>query len=275
MEVYIMAHILVTGGNGALGREIVPRLVETGHTARIMSRHPHPSNLPPGTEWAQANLETGQGIREAVSGIDTIIHAATSVVRHTQQIDLDGTRLLLEQARTAGVSHVIYVSIVGIDRIPFPYYRHKLAAEAVIEGAGIPLSILRATQFHYLLDLFLSAFTKSPLLTLLPTDFKFQPITTSEVASRLCKIVATEPAGRLPDIGGPQVHPLGELAHTWLTIRNLHRTIIHLPLPGQVAQGFRRGYNTCPDHPFGTITWTQWLHQKYSPNMSQENFPAT
>jgi len=154
--------------------------------------------------------------------------------------------------------------VVGIDRIPFPYYRSKLTAEAVIESAGVPWSILRATQFHYLLDLFLNALTKPPLVTVLSTDFKFQPIATSEVANRLCEIATTGPAGSLPDIGGPQVHTLGELAHTWLNIRGLHRTIIHLPLPGKVAQGFRRGYNTCPDHPFGQITWTQWLHHKYS-----------
>jgi uncharacterized protein YbjT (DUF2867 family) len=258
-----MTLVLVTGGNGALGREVVPKLIEADYTARIMSRRPRPAKLLPGTEWVQADLETGQGISEAVSGIDVIVHAASSVTRHTRQVDVDGTRMLLEKARAAGVSHVIYISIVGVDRIPFAYYRHKLAAEEVIESAGVPWSILRATQFHYLLDLFLRALTKPPLVTLLPTDLKFQPIATSEVASRLCEIVSTGPGGHLPDIGGPQVHTFGELARTWLDIRGMRRAVIPLPLPGKVAQGFRRGYNTCPEHVLGKITWAEWVRQRY------------
>ncbi len=258
-----MTRVLVTGGNGALGREVVPKLIEAGYTARIMSRRSRPAKLLPGTEWAQADLETGQGIFEAVSDIDVIVHAASSVTRHTRQVDVDGTRMLLEKARAADVSHVIYISIVGIDRIPFAYYRHKLAAEEVLKSAGVPWSILRATQFHYLLDLFLWALTRVPLVTLLPTDLKYQPIATNEVASRLCEIVSAGPGGRLPDIGGPRVHTFGELAHTWLDIRGMHRAVISLPLPGKVAQGFRHGYNTCPEHALGKITWAEWVRKRY------------
>lgn len=100
-------------------------------------------------------------------------------------------------------------------------------------------------------------------MTLLPTDLKFQPIAASEVASRLCEIVSTGPGGRLPDIGGPQVHTFGELAHTWLNIRGMRRAVIPLPLPGKVAQGFRHGYNTCPEHTLGKITWAEWVRWKY------------
>src|SRR5713226_569071 len=86
-----MTRVLVTGGNGALGREVVPKLIEAGYTARIMSRRPRPARLLPGTEWAQADLETGQGIFEAVSGSDVIVHAASSVTRHTRHDDLPRT----------------------------------------------------------------------------------------------------------------------------------------------------------------------------------------
>src|SRR5579859_6767846 len=98
METSIMTRILVTGGNGALGREVVKQLVEMGYTARIMSRRPQPSSLRAGTEWAQADIETGQGVAEAVAGSDVIVHAASSVLRHTRQVDVDGTRLLLAKA---------------------------------------------------------------------------------------------------------------------------------------------------------------------------------
>ena len=265
-----MTKVLVTGGAGRLGNKVVKELTETGYSVRIMGRKRQPTNLLSATEWAQADLETGQGITDAVAGIDVIVHAASSPFKHTQQIDVDGTRLLLEQARVAGVAHVIYISIVGIDRIPYHYYRAKLAAEELVKNSGIPWSLLRATQFHYLVDLSFQATTKVPLVTLLPTDLQCQSIAESEVASRLCEIVVAGPSGRLADLGGPEVLTTGEMARTWLMLREMHRSVLPLHLPGKVAQGFRRGYNTCPDQPVrGHITWTEWVQSKYEVQYNQ------
>ncbi len=259
-----MTKVLVTGGAGRLGSKVVKELTETGYSVRIMSRKRQPMDLLSATEWAHADLETGQGIADAVTGIDVIVHTASSPFKHTRQIDVEGTRLLLEQARVAGVAHVIYISIVGIDRIPYYYYRAKLAAEELVKNSDIPWSILRATQFHYLVDLFFQAATKMPLVTLLPTDLRCQSIAESEVASRLCEIAVAGPRGRLPDLGGPEVLTAGEMAHTWLMLRGMHRRVLPLHLPGKVAQGFRRGHNTCPDQPVrGHITWTEWVQSKY------------
>jgi len=259
-----MTKVLVTGGAGRLGSKVVKELTETGYSVRIMSRKRQPMDLLSTTEWAHADLETGQGIADAVAGIDVIVHTASSPFKHTRQIDVEGTRLLLEQARVAGVAHVIYISIVGIDRIPYYYYRAKLAAEELVKNSDIPWSILRATQFHYLVDLFFQAATKMPLVTLLPTDLRCQSIAESEVASRLCEIAVAGPRGRLPDLGGPEVLTAGEMAHTWLMLRGMHRRVLPLHLPGKVAQGFRRGHNTCPDQPVrGHITWTEWVQSKY------------
>jgi uncharacterized protein YbjT (DUF2867 family) len=258
-----MQDVLVTGGTGNLGRQVVTKLLDAGYHVRIMSRRATPGTLRPGTDWAQADLATGQGLSEAVQGVDTIVHAASSPFLRMQQVDIDGTRRLLEQARAATVSHIVYISIVGIDRIPFSYYRDKLAAEEVVQRGELPWSILRATQFHSLLDLFLQASTKLPLVTLLPTDLRFQPIAESEVARRMCEIVQVGPGGRLPDMGGPEVQTWSELARGWLNLRNMHRTIIPLWLPGKSVQCFRLGYNTCPEQAVGKITWAEWVKQKY------------
>ncbi len=259
-----MTKVLVTGGAGRLGSNVVKELAETGYGVRIMSRKRQPANLPAAAEWAQADLETGQGLADALAGIDMVIHAASSPFKHTRQIDVDGTQFLLEQARVAGVAHVIYISIVGIDRIPYYYYRAKLAAEELVKDSGIPWSILRATQFHYLVDLFFQAATKVPLVTLLPTDLRCQSIAESEVASRLCEIAVAGPCGRLADLGGPEVLTAGQMARTWLLLRRMQRRVLPLHLPGTVAQGFRRGYNTCPEQPVrGHITWAEWVQSKY------------
>lgn len=255
-----MSNVLVTGGAGMLGRKVAKELTARGFRVRIMSRKPQPPNVPSVMEWAQADLESGQVIADTVAGVDVVMHAASSPFKHTRQIDVDGTRFLLEQARAAGVAHVIYMSIVGADRIPSDYYRAKLAAEELVQQSGIPWSLLRATQFHYLVDRFFQTVTKAPLVMLLPTDLQCQSIAESEVASCLCEITVAGPSGRLPDLGGPEVLTAGEMARIWLVRHGMHRRIVPFHVPGKVAEGFRRGDNTCPDQLVrGHLTWSEWL----------------
>ncbi|MBI1886078.1 MAG: NAD(P)H-binding protein [Chloroflexi bacterium] len=257
-----MARALVTGGTGGLGRELLPRLAQAGYTVRVMSRRARPADADPAVEWARAALATGEGLGGAVADVDLVMHAASSPFRQTEEVDVRGTGRLLEAAAAAGVSHFFYISIVGIDRIPFPYYRHKLAAESLIEQGHVPWSALRATQFHTLIDRFLHALVRLPV-ALLPADLRFQPVDTGEVAERMVAAAADGPRGRLPDLGGPEVLTLGELARAWLKARGRRAWLIRLPLPGRAAAGFRRGDNCTPEHAEGTITWAQWLSRRY------------
>jgi uncharacterized protein YbjT (DUF2867 family) len=261
-----MTRVLVTGGAGVLGRELVPRLMRAGYTVRVMSRRERQPGEWPEVEWAQADLETGRGLAEAIAGAQIVVHAASNAAYHTRVIDVEGTRRLLEKAKAAGgVGHCLYVSIVGIERVPLPYYRHKLAAEGVVAEGGVPWTILRATQFHTLIDGRLHAATRGPWpLALLPTDLKFQPIDTGEAADRICECVAAGPGGRAPDIGGPEVLTFGEMAQVWLAARGMRRPVLHLPWPGGFASAVRRGYLTCPEQKYGKITWAEWVKRKCS-----------
>ena len=132
-----MQRVLITGGAGALGREMVNLLTARDYTVRVMSRRSRPATESAEIEWAQADLGAGTGISEAVVGVDTIVHAATNFLS-SSKVDAAGTKRLLDAARAAGVSHVLYVSIVGIDRNPFAYYQNKLKAEALIQESGTP-----------------------------------------------------------------------------------------------------------------------------------------
>lgn len=257
-----MALALVTGGTGGLGAEVAPLLVQAGYQVRVMSRRPAPDSLPPGTEWAQADIATGERLEAAVSGADVIVHCASSPQGKTRQTDIAGTERLAHLARAAGCSHLFYISIVGVDRIPFGYYQAKLAAEKVIEESGVPYSILRATQFHSLIDRFLGMLVRLPV-AFVPKAFQFQPINTGEVAARMVDYVRNGPAGRLPDLGGPEVRRFGDLAGAWLKARGRRAAIANLPLPGKTADSFRKGYNCTPEHADGKITWEQWLATKY------------
>jgi uncharacterized protein YbjT (DUF2867 family) len=271
-----MSRILVTGGRGALGSALVSKLTSNpSYHVRVMSRRPKPIDLMSDVEWAQADLESDAGLSEAVAQVQTIIHAATRPFWHSRQIDVEGTRRLLDEGRAAQITHLIYISIVGVDRIPYSYYQNKLAAEEIIANGNIPWSILRATQFHYLLDVALQAMTKLPIAPWF-TDMPCQPVATDDVADALCRIVAAGPSGRVPDMGGPEVLGGNEIARTWLDVRGMHRVIVPLHLPGKAANGFRRGYHTCPENRLGRVTWREWVERKYArPSTSQAQSPGS
>ena len=109
------------------------------------------------------------------------------------------------------VGHLLYLSIVGIDAIDYGYYRRKLACERLIEAGTVPWTIQRATQFHQLLATVFGALDRLPWAPL-PLGFRCQPVAAAEVAQRVAALVEGGPVGRAPDLGGPEVSTLGELA---------------------------------------------------------------
>jgi uncharacterized protein YbjT (DUF2867 family) len=265
-----MKHVLITGGTGNLGQALVPLLKRDGHTVRIMSRRLPNSGEDADLEWARASLESDDGLAEAVAGVDVIIHAASNPTK--SQVDVDGTGHLLRHAREAGVGHFVYISIVGIDQISFAYYQNKLAAEKLIENGGVPWSILRATQFHEFIDRIIGALTRFPI-AFVPTNWQFQPISTREVAEHLVTAVRQGAAGHLTDIGGPEVLRLGDMARQWLAAQGKRRLMIHLPVPGGLSTGFKKGLNTTPQHRAGQMTWAEWLAWRYGNEMVNEAVP--
>jgi uncharacterized protein YbjT (DUF2867 family) len=255
-----MQQILVTGGAGHLGRPLVKQLSAAGYRVRGMSRRASPGEDWPGAEWKRADLKTGAGVAEAVQGMDVVVHLAAI---GNSMVDCEGTRRLLDAARAAHVSHVVFISVVGIDKVPWAGGKAKLASESLIEQSGISWTILRATQFHYGIDFLLRFLGKLPLVMLVPTDLPLQPVDEGEVAQRLAEIVQAGPSGRLPDMGGPQVHTTGELARIWLKQRGMHRPIIPLWLAGKTVRALRQGGNTCPQQATGTVRWEDWLQRHY------------
>ena len=253
-------HVLVTGGTGTLGQHLARQAADAGHRVRIMSRRPRPDGVEASREWARADLGTGEGVPGALHGVDAVLHAATKPGLGSKKVDVEGTRRLVKAARDAGIQHLLYPSIVGIDDIPFSYYQHKREAERIITGSSVPHTILRATQFHAFVDQIITALNRFFVL-LLPTDFQVQSVAAREVGARLVQGLSEGPSGRLDDFGGPEVLTLEAMTETWLEVHAQRRRIVHLPLPGRTARGFRQGTNTAPDHRHGTTTWKEWLQQ--------------
>lgn len=249
-----MSAILVTGGTGTLGRALVPLLTTAGHRVRVLSRRPRPASTEPGG-WATGDLRRGEGIPAAVAGADVIVHCATG------RGDVAAARNLISAARSAGGPHLVYISIAGIDRVPFAYYKSKLATEQLIIGSGLPWTVLRATQFHDLILRLFTAQARLPIL-LLPAGFRFQPVDAGEVAARLAELSAAQPAGRVPDLGGPEVRTLTSLAGSYLRAAGRHQRLLPVPLPGAAAAAFRRGGHLAPEHAAGQVTFEEFLARR-------------
>jgi uncharacterized protein YbjT (DUF2867 family) len=252
-----MTTILVTGGTGTLGRALVPRLSALGHDVRVLSRRPQP---PPGSPaeahaWFTGDLRTGEGIDAAASGADVIVHCATS-----QRGDEGAAGNLIAAASRAGGAHIVYISIVGIDQVPMFYYKHKLATEKLISGSGLPWTILRATQFHDLILTFCQALARLPVM-LVPT-VSVQPVDVREVAERLADLAGAPPAGRVPDLAGPQVRPMAALARSYLEDSGRRRALLPVRLPGATFAAIRRGGLLAPDRAVGHITFEEFLAER-------------
>jgi uncharacterized protein YbjT (DUF2867 family) len=255
-------NVLVTGGTGTLGRVVVGAVRDAGHRAVTMSRTPAP-DAAAAPRWATAHLVTGEGLAAAVADMDVIVHAASDP-RGNPAADEEGTRRLAAAAHAAHVGHLVFVSIVGIDRIPLPYYARKLAAERALAASGQPYSILRVTQFHSFIDrLFGNAAAAVPLVMPLPAGYQVQSVGLHDVAARLLRAIDDGPRGLLPDFGGPERMSAHRAARLWQQARGVRKPIVPFPSLSARARAFRAGYNTLPaDTPTenrGRLSWEEWL----------------
>jgi uncharacterized protein YbjT (DUF2867 family) len=271
--------ILVTGGTGHVGRALVPQLLQRGHQLRLLARRPGTTS---DVEWVEGDLASGKGVAQGVAGADVVIHAATSSPAAQRgfyrigdffgsptDVDVEGTRMLVEQAERNSVSHFVQVSIVGLEHTQrLPYMRVKLAAENEVRRARVPWSIVRATPFYWLLDRLCSNMVKKSFL-FLPKAVRVQPVDSGYFAAWLADCALSAQRGEREDFAGPEVLTMSEVMQQYLDARGLRRTIHNVPLPGTVRAALERG-QTSPSARRGTTTWASWLGENRGSELQQQ-----
>jgi uncharacterized protein YbjT (DUF2867 family) len=239
--------ILVTGGTGRLGRSTVDALRAHGHEVRVLSRRA-------GDGHVVGDLATGEGLTAAVAGADAVVHLAT-----TRRRDIEQTRTLL--AALAGTdAHLVFISIVGVDEVPYAYYRDKVASEQAIESSGVAHTIVRVTQFHGFVSEFLDAQRRLPVTFVVPATV--QTVHIPEVAERLVELVEAGPSGRVADFAGPEVLTLREHAAQWQEAHGIRRPIWSLRLPGRFARAVREGKLVSGLPGAGRVTFREYLAEQ-------------
>ncbi len=254
--------VLVTGGTGTLGRQVVRRLREAGREVRVLSRGQRGRQEDPAVEFVIANLDTGEGVEDAVAGAETVIHCAGARVG-----DETKARELVRAASKAGVRHLVYISVIGDERVPvagrmdramFGYFASKLAAGRVIAESGIPWTTLHASQFHDLTFTTVSGMARLPVIPG-PAGLRFQPVDTGEVAGRLVELALGEPSGVVPDMAGPRIYEMADLVRSYLRETGKRRLLVPVRIPGRAAAAVRSGVILAPDRAVGRRTWEEFL----------------
>jgi uncharacterized protein YbjT (DUF2867 family) len=259
-----MKKILITGGTGNLGRQVVGFLLlhKEFEISILSSRsNTHSSN---NVKIFKGDLVNNIGLAHATKEAEIIIHCASDA-RNFKQVDIDGTLNLLNSLNKK-IRHFIYISIVGVDKSNYPYYQAKHEVENSIAGSGIPHTILRTTQFHSFVLAMLQPFieNKTNGIIKIPRRMKFQSVDITEVAKRLVEISMEKASGLLPEFGGPEILSFEEICRIYLNIIKSEDIIEPADFEGIRYELFRTGVNLCPDNIFGKTTWQEYLKDKFA-----------
>jgi uncharacterized protein YbjT (DUF2867 family) len=222
-----VAVVVVTGATGTLGRVLVPALQAAGHHIRAMTRT---AGKVRGSYEVVADVLDAASLARALDGADVVLHLASSPRKNIHRTEVDGTRNLLA-ARAPGTP-LVYLSIIGCDVTPYPYYRAKTAAEALVRAAPDG-HVVRAAQFHS----FAAYLTKPRVLgaAIVPRGARLQPVAEEFVADVLVNAIA-DPGAAPAEVAGPEVLTFSDIASRVHGART-----ISLPVPGRMVAAMRRG----------------------------------
>jgi uncharacterized protein YbjT (DUF2867 family) len=213
-------------------------------------------------EYVTGDLGTGDGVQEAVGDMEIVVHLAGGV-----KGDDEKARHLTQAVSRARVRHLIFISVVGADRIPvvsgvdramFGYYAAKLAAERLVAESGVPWTTVRATQFHEFIVQVGEQLAKLPVL-MSWGGVRFQPVDGAEVADHMVDLSLGGPSGLVPDFGGPQTYDMADLMRDYLRARGQHRLILPIRMPGRAARAMRNGGNLTPERAVGRRSWEDFI----------------
>ncbi|MFK0242516.1 SDR family oxidoreductase [Microbacterium sp. NPDC090281] len=241
--------IAVAGGTGTVGRHTVEAVRAVGHDAVVLSRS------------QGVDLVTGKGLDYALAGADAVIDVASiETLKASAAIEFftAATGNLISAAANAGVGHVVLLSIVGIDRIPYDYYAGKIAQEKIVEASRVPWTILRATQFHEFAGQMFERAKLGPVHV--APNARTQPVAASEVGERLAALAAADPQGRVRDLAGPREEQLSDMVRAFARRTGFRGWIPRINVPGPQMAGMRAGHALPgPDADLGRQSFTEWL----------------
>jgi uncharacterized protein YbjT (DUF2867 family) len=244
--------LVIIGGTGLIGSKLVTKLREQGHEAVAAAPE------------TGVNTLTGKGLTEALRGASVVVDVSNSPSFEeaaVMEFFTTSTRNLLKDAAAAGVRHYVALSVVGTERIPdSPYLRAKNAQETLIKTAGIPYSIVHATQFFEFITRIADEATDGTTVRLPPV--LIQPMAADDVVQAVGRVAVGAPLNGTVDVAGPQQFRFDELIRQGLDARHDPRTVVvdsHARYFG--AELGERSLIPAGDARLGEIRLQEWLNK--------------
>ena len=211
--------IVVIGGSGRVGENVVRRLRAQGH------------NAVPASPATGVDTITGEGLAGVLAGADTVVDVCNAPVwddEPVREFFTTSTRNQLAAESDAGVGHHLAVSIVGAERLPDSgYLRAKVAQEAEIEAGRIPYTILRATQFFEFLAPTVEAGADGESVVV--SEGLMQPLAANDVAAAVAELATGAPVRGRIELGGPETLGIDAWARRLFAATGDSRTVIGDP----------------------------------------------
>lgn len=223
--------IAVAGGTGTLGKYVVQAALDAGHDATALSRR------------TGVDVVTGDGLKAALEGVEVVVDATnTTSMGEKKATDFFTavTRNLQDAGAGAGLSRLVTLSIVNIDKVPGnPYYRAKLAHEAAARRGPLPVTIVRATQFHEFPAQVMARVHLGPVAFI--PHFKVQTVAGRALGQVVADLAIAPPSDDTIDVAGPDVSDLVELARKVVARRGDRTRVVAVPFPGRTGRTLRKG----------------------------------
>ena len=244
--------IVIIGGTGRIGSQVVTHLREQRHQAV------------PASPDTGVNTLTGEGVAAALNGADVVVDVSNSPSFEDAAVlnffETSTTNLLAAEA-AQGVGHHVALSIVGSERAPDSgYLRAKVAQEKLIRNSSIPYSIVRATQFFEFFKSIVDAATDGNTVHIAPV--LFQPIAAEDVAKAVSRVAVSAPVNGIVEIAGPQQFRFDEFIRLGLRARQDPRVVIADPHARYFGTELaERTLVPGADARLGEIRFENWLAQ--------------
>jgi uncharacterized protein YbjT (DUF2867 family) len=207
--------IVVIGGTGMIGSKLVEKLRGDGHEAVAAS---------PDTG---VNTITGDGLADVLEGARVVVDVSNAPISSDAAVlefFMTSSHNLVAAETAAGVHHHVVLSIVGADRLPESgYLRAKVAQEQAVKAAGVPYTILRATQFFEFIGGIADSSSEAGTVHLAPVFV--QPEAANDVAAALAELAVGEPMNGTVELAGPERFRLDELVRKVLGARHDSRRV--------------------------------------------------
>ncbi|HWD02129.1 MAG TPA: NAD(P)H-binding protein [Amycolatopsis sp.] len=255
--------VAVAGGTGMIGKRVVAGLAAAGHEPVVLARS------------RGVDLTTGECLESKLKNCDEVVDVTNIMSVSTKRavaFFAAATRNLLDAAASAGVRHVVVLSIVGIDDVDLGYYLGKREQEALVRQGPVPWTIQRATQFHEFPEPLIDG-ARGPFVVV-PAELS-QPVSAQEVADTLVGLIGRPPAGYPQELAGPEQLQMSEMTRRLVKARGERKIVLPVKLPGATGKALAGGA-LLPKNEYkrGTRTFAQYLDQVRDGARRQPTAPA-